>query len=93
MAVGQKEENDHDEEVVSLEQQSLAATATAEAAAAASGENCGNERHSVQDPWSTRRHSSQMADLWRTQMPEQDAAAIWEACLDSGVMEELKYSF
>lgn len=91
---GKEEEHDH-REILSSEQDPDPARRTAAAAAAAvpaSGGKCDNEKKSVQDPFSTKRHSSQMADLWRTQMPEQDAVAIWEACQDSNVMQELNYS-
>eukprot|EP00752_Nemacystus_decipiens_P011801 g10470.t1 len=80
-AAAGREGNDHD--AFTLEQNPARRVAE---------ENCDNEKTSVQSPFSTKRHSSQMIDLWRTQMPEQDAVAIWEACLDSHVMEELNYS-
>ncbi|CAM9960046.1 unnamed protein product [Ectocarpus fasciculatus] len=65
-----------------------------EASAGSAGGDCGNNQkhYSDQHPYDTKRHSSAMADLWRQQMPEADAQAVWDACQASGVMEELGYS-
>lgn len=55
---------------------------------------CG-ERMAKQTEWDkygTRRHSAAMVGLWRKQMPAEEAAAVWEACVDSGVMETIGYS-
>jgi len=32
-----------------------------------------------------------MVGLWRTQFPGDEAAAVWEACAESGVLEEMGY--
>lgn len=50
-----------------------------------------NSKQSETNPYGTRRHSAAMAGLWRSQMREEDAAAVWEMCEDSGVMEDLLY--
>lgn len=42
--------------------------------------------------YGTRRHSSAMVGLWRTQMPAEEASAVWEVCAGSGVLEEMGYS-
>jgi len=44
-----------------------------------------------QSRYGTRRHAAAMAGLWRTQFPGGEAAAVWEACADSGVLEEMGY--
>lgn len=46
---------------------------------------------SKSDLYGTKRHAKAMADLWRTRMPEEEAAAVWEACRDSRVMESFGY--
>ncbi|CAM9915438.1 unnamed protein product [Ectocarpus sp. 12 AP-2014] len=57
------------------------------------GGDCINQkRYSDQHPYDTKRHSSAMVDLWRQQMPQADAEAVWDACQASRVMEELGYS-
>ncbi|CAN0137659.1 unnamed protein product [Ectocarpus sp. 8 AP-2014] len=57
------------------------------------GGDCVNQkRYSDQHPYDTKRHSSAMIDLWRQQMPQADAQAVWDACQESRVMEELGYS-
>lgn len=56
------------------------------------GGRCDNKRHATEHPYSTKRHSQEMVDLWRQQMPTDDIKAVWEACQDSGVMDELRYS-
>lgn len=43
------------------------------------------------DRYGTRRHAKAMAGLWRTQMPRDEAEAVWEACRSSRVMETLGY--
>ena len=44
------------------------------------------------DRYGTRRHAAAMIDLWRKQMPKDEAAAVWEGCTESGVMEVMGYS-
>ncbi|CAB1103308.1 unnamed protein product [Ectocarpus sp. CCAP 1310/34] len=57
-----------------------------------SGEKCAeNNQEAANNPYGTRRHSSAMADLWRSQMPEDMAEIVWDACQDSGVMSEMDY--
>ncbi|CAM9751780.1 unnamed protein product, partial [Ectocarpus sp. 12 AP-2014] len=57
-----------------------------------SGEKCTeNNQQSAKNPYGTRRHSSAMADLWRSQMPEDMAEIVWDTCQDSGVMPEMDY--
>lgn len=57
-----------------------------------SGEKCTeNNQQAAKNPYGTRRHSSDMADLWRSQMPEDMAEIVWDACQDSGVMPEMDY--
>lgn len=51
-----------------------------------------NSKQSEEDPYGTRRHSAAMVGLWRSQMPDEDAVAVWEACEGSGVMEDLFYA-
>lgn len=96
-AAGGQEESDGSSSSLSQSPRRVARKAAA-AATAAGGKNagarssCDNRKHSDEQPYGTKRHSSQMADLWRTQMPAQDARAVWDACLDSNVMQELQYS-
>lgn len=53
---------------------------------------CGeNRREGGRGPYETRRQSTAMADMWRTQMPKVQADAVWEACEESGVMPVLGY--
>ncbi|CAB1113729.1 unnamed protein product [Ectocarpus sp. CCAP 1310/34] len=57
------------------------------------GGDCINQkRYSDQHPYDTKRYSSAMVNLWRQQMPQADAKAVWDACQASRVMEELDYS-
>lgn len=56
------------------------------------GGACGNESMGKNDPFGTKRDSLEMIDLWRQQMPPNDHKAVWNACRDSGVMAELRYS-
>lgn len=44
------------------------------------------------DRYGTRRHAAAMVGLWRTQMPEGEAEAVWEGCAESGVMDVMGYS-
>lgn len=44
------------------------------------------------DRYGTRRHTAVMAELWRTQMPGDEAMAVWDACTDSRVMDSLGYN-
>lgn len=44
------------------------------------------------DRYGTRRHAAAMVGLWRAQMPPEEAAAVWEACADSGVMATMGYT-
>lgn len=53
---------------------------------------CDNQKYSNDHPFDTKRHSQDMVDLWRQQMPSEDIKAVWDACQDSGVMAELRYS-
>lgn len=50
-----------------------------------------NNEQAHKNPYGTRRHSSAMADLWRSQMPEDMTEIVWDACQDSGVMPEMDY--
>ena len=43
------------------------------------------------NPFSTRRHSADMVDQWRTQMTKEHAEVVWEECVESNVMAELGY--
>lgn len=53
---------------------------------------CGkNKKLSGKNPFGTKRQSTYMVDLWRTQMPEEEATAVWEICEDVGVTSELGY--
>lgn len=45
------------------------------------------------DKYGTRRHAAAMAGLWRTQMSQDEATAVWEACGASGVMDAFGYTF
>lgn len=44
------------------------------------------------DRYGTRRHAAAMIDLWRKQMPKDEAEAVWEGCTESGVMHVMGYS-
>lgn len=44
------------------------------------------------DRYGTRRHAAAMVGLWRTQMPKEEAEAVWEGCAESGVMDVMGYS-
>lgn len=44
------------------------------------------------DRYGTRRHAAAMIDLWRKQMPKDEAEAVWEGCTESGVMKVMGYS-
>ena len=44
------------------------------------------------DRYGTRRHAAAMIDLWRKQMPKDEAEAVWEGCTESGVMGAMGYS-
>lgn len=44
------------------------------------------------DRYGTRRHAAAMVGLWRTQFPGDEADVVWEACAESGVMEEMGYT-
>lgn len=50
-----------------------------------------NKGASAGNPYSTRRNSANMANLWRSQVPEERSNAVWDACQASGVMNDLGY--
>ncbi|CAN0191407.1 unnamed protein product [Scytosiphon promiscuus] len=50
-----------------------------------------NKDASAGNPYSTKRNSANMANLWRSQVPEERSKAVWDACQASGVMEDLGY--
>ena len=45
----------------------------------------------TRDRYGTRRHAAAMVGLWRKQFPEEEATVVWEACAESGVLEEMGY--
>lgn len=51
-----------------------------------------NSEQAERDRYGTRRHAAAMAELWRAQMPTDEAEAVWQACGGSGVMPVLGYT-
>lgn len=57
------------------------------------GEDCEQDKKSAHDKFGTKRDSASMADKWRSEATDEFSRSVWEACQDSGVMAELRYSY
>ena len=56
-------------------------------------EGCASLARSQKRPYSTQRHSADMVDQWRIQMPKEYAEVVWEECAESNVMADLGYEY
>lgn len=57
------------------------------------GGDCEHEKKEATDKMGTKRDSASMTTKWRSETTEGFSRSVWEACQDSGVMTELRYSF
>ena len=52
---------------------------------------CSSLAQSQKRPFSTQRHSADMADQWRTQMPKEYAEVVWGVCMEMDGIADLGY--